>query len=232
MKKRILLFLPLLVLMSCKTMINIPNYVTSKELASLTIGSTKQEVRTALGNTNPFDILTGWSQGCEIHHYKYKHAKIECSASEADQASGLTVGRKLYDPNEGNAYLIYKYGKLNAVFTDVGKAELMQLIKDISRMEDVCSEKGLRGCTDPESLNYNEDAVISDGSCEYCPCNYVKNPNYNKKRPVSDCNTKCIPVEKPKTEEPKKECTKCDIIEKLSTGKAGVNVNLNIPEEN
>lgn len=230
MKKTLLLIIPVFILSSCKTYVSIPNFVSSKELASLTIGSTKGVVKSNLGNTNPFDILAGWSQGCEVHHYKYKQAKIECAALEASLVSGLTVGRKLYGASEGNAYLIYKNGKLRSVLTDIGKEQLVTLMKDVTKITDVCSEKGLRGCTDPESLNYNEDAIISDETCEYCPCDYIKNPEYNKNRPISSCNTKCIPVIKPKVEEPKKECSNCDLIDRLSNGKAEVNVNLNLPE--
>ena len=232
MKNTLLLLISALIFSSCRTFVSIPNYVSSKELASLTIGSSKAVVKSNLGNTNPYDILAGWSQGCEVHHYKYKQAKLECAPSEANLASGLNVGRKLYGANEGNAYLIYKNGKLSSLVTDIGKAELVDLMKDVTKMTDVCSEKGLRGCTDPASLNYNEDAIIADTTCEYCPCDFIKNPDYNKNRPVSTCNTKCIPVPKPKVEEDKKECTKCDIIERLSTGKAGVNVNLNLPADN
>ncbi len=232
MKKTLLLIIPALILSSCRTFVSIPNYVSSKELASLTIGSTKGVVKSNLGNTNPFDILAGWSQGCEVHQYKYKQAKLECAASEESLVSGLTLGRKLYGSNEGNAYLIYKNGKLSSLLTDIGKEQLVDLMKDVTKITDLCSEKGLRGCTDPESLNYNEDAIISDESCEYCPCDFIKNPAYNKNRPIASCNTKCIPVIKPKVEEAKKECSKCDIIDRLSNGKAGINVNLNLPADN
>tara|TARA_B100000497_G_C7522719_1_gene317532 strand:- start:237 stop:806 length:570 start_codon:yes stop_codon:yes gene_type:complete len=74
------------------------------------------------------------------------------------------------------------------------------------------------GCTDKDALNYNKDANIDDGSCEYpfveilgctdstaanyysqantddnscvyCPCDYIKNPSYDPKKP---CNEVCI----------------------------------------
>ena len=234
MKQTLLILVSTLVLSSCKTFLTIPNYVSSKELASLTIGSTKNQVKTNLGNTSPFDILAGWSQGCEVHHYKYKQTQKELFPAEEDLESGLTNGRKLYPNNDANAYLVYKNGKLSSLLTDIGKGELEELLKDVTKITDVCSEKNLRGCMDPESLNYNEDAIIADGNCEYCPCDFVKNPDYNKNRPVSSCNTKCIAVKKPveNAVEKKKPCSNCDIIDRLSNGKAGVNVNLNLSEDN
>ena len=133
MKQTLLILVSTLVLSSCKTFLTIPNYVSSKELASLTIGSTKNQVKTNLGNTSPFDILAGWSQGCEVHHYKYKQTQKELFPSEEDLESGLTNGRKLYPNKDANAYLVYKNGKLNSLYTVIGKAELEQLLKETSR---------------------------------------------------------------------------------------------------
>ena len=47
----------------------------------------------------------------------------------------------------------------------------------------VCDELEVLGCTDPEALNYNEEATEDDGSCEYPP-NYegvivINEINYN-----------------------------------------------------
>ena len=39
-------------------------------------------------------------------------------------------------------------------------------------------------------LNYNPDAVEDNLSCEYCPCDYKPNPNYDPKR---NCEERCIP---------------------------------------
>mgnify|MGYP003348759244 FL=1 len=93
------------------------------------------------------------------------------------------------------------------------------------------------------ALNYNKEAKIDNGTCEYCPCGWQVNANYNDRRPVSECNQKCVETEEHKREaEAKKEkeeaerlrkieegrrCTNCDLIEKLMNGKGG-NVNLNL----
>ena len=107
---------------------------------------------------------------------------------------------------------------------------------------------------DPQSINYNEEAIVDDGNCEYCPCDFVKNPNYDKNKAAGSCqanNLKCIPVKKPgdnAVKKPgdnsnsgdnsvngngkKKSCSNCDILDRLSNGKAGVNVNLNLSGDN
>jgi hypothetical protein len=243
MKQTLLILLSTLVLSSCRTFLTIPNYVSSKELASLTIGSTKNQVKTNLGNTSPFDILAGWSQGCEVHHYKYKQTQKEQFPSEEDLESGLTNGRKLYANNDANAYLVYKNGKLSSLLTDIGKSELEQLLKDVTKITAVCSEKNIRGCMDPQSINYNEEAIIDDGNCEYCPCDFEKNPSYDKNKAAGSCqanNLKCIPVKKPGNSvvkkpvetEKKKSCNTCDILDRLSNGKAGINANINLSGDN
>jgi hypothetical protein len=111
----------------------------------------------------------------------------------------LSSGKLQYDKPE-DAYLVYKNGKLSTLITDAGKKGLEALMDDVVGVKNACSEKGLAGCMDPESINYNKDAVISDGNCEYCPCDFVKNPNYDKNKPAASCQTnnlKCIPVKKP-----------------------------------
>jgi hypothetical protein len=109
--------------------------------------------------------------------------------------------------------------------TNAGKKDLERLLNDVEKVSDLCTEKGLRGCTDPMSINYNPDAIVSDGSCEYCPCNYIKNPNFNPNQAVSECNSKCVPADGGKKDD--KGCSNCDIIEKLSNS-ANVNLNINM----
>ena len=47
----------------------------------------------------------------------------------------------------------------------------------------------IRGCVDSLALNYDETANTDDGSCEYCPCDYIMNPDYD---PNKACNEPCI----------------------------------------
>ena len=72
MKNIAIILLIVISLSSCQVYKIVPNYVSSKELANVTIGQTKEQVRTTLGKTNPYDILAGWSRDCEVHQYNYK----------------------------------------------------------------------------------------------------------------------------------------------------------------
>ena len=219
MKKITLIMITALFLNSCITFKTVPNFVSSKELAALTIGTSKAQVKINLGNTSPYDILAGWSQDCEVHQYKYKKSCHKLSAKNQNLESGLSSGQLQYEKPE-DAYLVYKNGKLSSLITDAGKKDLELLMDDVVGVKDACNEKGVAGCMDPESINYNKNAVVSDGSCKYVECGLKVNPNFNKKRPISECNLEFIPI-KPKTAnieaEKKKECTNCDIIEGIAS---------------
>lgn len=216
-------------LVSCKTTIQ-PMYVTTGEVASLNTGMTKQEARAQLGNLNPHDILMAQEGGCEVHQYKYKTPEKIVSSVRADKKGGLTEGRKQY-VDESDVFLIYKNNKLTSVVTNAGKADAIKLMQDIAAAQALCNESGLKGCTDPASLSYNPNAVIDDGSCTYCECGSIPNPNYNPNRPDSECNSKCIKVESvEQSNDP--GCTNCDLIDKLSKTNANVNINVSLPTDN
>jgi len=224
-----------------KTPIN--NCVTSAELSNLNIGMSKSQALEALGQTYPYDVLAGDFDGCEVFQYKYKKPKKKSKAGDVGRLS-LTEGLRLF-VDESDAYLLFKEGKLEMVLTAIGRAQVMDLLKQTKDMEDACAETGLRGCTDTQALNYNESAIIESGTCEYCPCYYEMNPDFNKKRPVSDCNARCVPI---RTEEfvngelvvkvggkvvnnnkqDVKTCNDCDIIEQLANSKANVNVTIDM----
>jgi hypothetical protein len=230
-KKLFFISLVSLSIVSCKTAIQ-PNYVSTSEVASLNIGMTKQDAKTVLGNLSPFDILMAEQGGCEVHQYKYKTPAKEISSTSAMRTEGLTEGKKKY-VKESDVFLVYKNGKLESVLTDAGKSDAMKLIEQIDETKAVCSEEGLKGCTDPASLNYNPNAIIDDGKCEYCPCGTIVNKNYNPKLPISECNQKCVKIAV--TEEAKdnneSDCTNCELIEKLAKANANVNINLELPAE-
>ena len=244
----LLLMLVVLALQSCKpgqmavskTASN--NCVTSAELSSLNVGMSKSQVVETLGGTYPYDVLAGDFDGCEVYQYKYKKPKKKTKASDTGRTS-LTEGLRMF-VDEQDAYLLFREGKLEVVMTTIGKGEVMNIIRDAAKIKEACAESDLRGCTDEEALNFKEDAIMEDGTCEYCPSYYQINPEFNPKRPVSDCNPKCIPI---RTEEvvdgvvvvtvagviinhqgSSKTCSDCDIIETLANSKANVNVTLDL----
>ena len=220
---------------SCKSSITsvfdsstVPMYVTTGELASLNAGISKEEAISKLGNLSPYDVLIAEEKGCEVHHYKYKRPAKEVQPTKANKLEGLKEGEKRYR-DVSDAYLIYKNGKLETVLTESGKKDVLNLLSDIAAAQAVCSEAGLKGCTDPQSLTYNPNAIFDDGSCEYPPCGFEINPNFNPKRPVGECNQKYIKIAKTEDKDKKEEgCTNCDLIEKLSKANANININLDV----
>lgn len=225
-------------LFSCKTTI-VPVCVSSGELASLNTGMSKEEAKTKLGGTYPFDILMAEQSGCELHHYKYKKPAKSIDSDLANKSEGLSQGQRKY-VDESDAYILYKNGKLESIHTNIGKKDAVDLLANISSIHNTCSESGLKGCTDPNSLSYNPSAVIDDGSCEYCPCGYMPNPNFNSNRKEGECNQRCIEIENDDENDSEdsdasgseKGCSNCDIIEKLSNSKANVSINLNLENDN
>jgi len=216
-------------LMSCKTTIQ-PMYVSTAELASLNVGMNKVDAKAKLGNLNPHDILMSEEGGCEVHQYKYKTPAKMILMARANTKDGLYDGNKKY-VDESDAYLVYKNGMLESVLTNAGKADIHQLLTDISANRAVCNEVGLRGCMDPMSINYNPNAIIDNGSCKYCECGYELNPDFNPNRPVSDCNQQCVKLQKENSTD-NQECTNCDLIDKLSKANANVNINFQLPDIN
>ena len=219
-----------LTFVSCKTAIQ-PNYVTTKEVASLNTGMSKDETKSILGNLSPFDILMAQQGGCEVHLYKYKSPAKEISSSLSTKKEGLSDGDRKF-VKESDVYLVFKNGKLESVLTNIGKSDASKLIGQVDELQSVCSEEGLKGCTDPASLNYSSNAIFDDGSCEYCACGTTKNPDFNANRPISDCNQKCIKTTKEDDKQESNNCSNCDIIDKLTKANTNVNINLQLPTDN
>lgn len=203
----------------------VPNYVTSIELANLKVGDSKIKCVETLGGQYPFNVLTADYNGCEVYQYMYKKPKHKFKMSDMGRES-LGGGTRMYNA-PSNAYLMFKNGALELVVTDMGWEDAMKLIDDLGDVRAACREEGLRGCTDNLALNFDEGAVIDNGSCEYPPCGYALNPAFNPKKPVSECNSRFISIkEEVVVEEGMKECSDCDIIEKLVGGNANINVTL------
>ncbi len=220
------LAIPIVTMTSCSEMAVVPNYVTPTELASLNAGMSKEQVRSSLANLYPHDILASDETGCEIVMYKYKSPAKKTPGSYAKKERGLTEGDKHYT-KENNAYLFFKNGYLETVLTGAGQTDALPLIENMDAFVENCQKSdGGSGCTDPEAINFDELAIIDNGKCEYCPCGSVLNPAFNPKRPVSDCNAKCLSLEEKKKED---GCTNCDILKQLMDSKANINLNMTMP---
>jgi outer membrane protein assembly factor BamE (lipoprotein component of BamABCDE complex) len=218
--------IPIATLSSCAEMTTVPNYVTPTELSNLNSGMSKEQVRSSLANLYPHDILASDETGCEIVMYKYKTPAKKTPGSYAKKERGLTEGDKYYT-KENNAYLFFKNGYLETVLTGAGQGDALPLLENMDAFVENCQKSdGGMGCTDPEALNFDELAIIDNGKCEYCPCGSILNPAFNPKRPVSDCNTKCLSSEE-KKQEP--GCTNCDILKQLMDSKANINLNMTMP---
>ena len=65
----------------------------------------------------------------------------------------------------------------------------------------------LPGCTDKEAFNFNPDATVDDGSCEYMGCTDPKATNYNPKATIDDgsCLFEDTPPQPPPPPPPPKE---------------------------
>ena len=204
-----------------------PMFVSAIELSELSTGMTKDEARSTLGGQNPYDILVAFEDGCELHQYKYLKPSKEISIFKSNKSEGLNEGERKYLFEDNDAFILYKNGTLESVLTNVGKKDALKVLSDYTSSQVLCVNNELvKGCTDPKSLSYNPDAMIDDGKCEYPPCGYEINENFNPKRPISDCNqkyTKILVIEEIVEEN---ECDNCDIIEKLSKSNATLNITL------
>ena len=200
----------------------ISEFTDITKLSSLSAGLTKVQVLALLDGMYPYEIYQS-NESCEIHSYLYREINREFEYELVTSESSLTSGIPVYgtgDDQEYNAYIIYRNGKLENVVTEETN------IKSLVCFEDVCSTDEnfiicmVRGCMDEKASNYNPEANMDDGSCDYpiilgctdpqatnynpeanednknandcdyCPCDYKKNPDYNSER---DCGEKCIP---------------------------------------
>jgi hypothetical protein len=223
MRKILLTFIVLFVWSTAEA--QVPNYVTSIELANLKVGDNKMRCVETLGGQYPFNILSADFNGCEVYHYMYKKPKHKFKLSDMGRES-LNGGTRMYN-TPSDAYLVFKNGLLELVVTDIGWEDAMKLVDDLGEVRAACREEGLRGCTDELALNFEDGAVIDDGSCEYPPCGYALNPDFNPKKPVSECNSRFISIkEEESVESEVTQCSDCDMIEKLVGGNASINVTL------
>jgi hypothetical protein len=236
--KMLLMFLMLgIVFTSCKTVL-VPQYVKVENISKLQVGMDKTAVLSQLENTYPSDILNGTGE-CEIHEYLYlKPHRSLFNISNVLSREELTSGTEKYN-GESKAIIIFRDQKLATVYTDGGIDEVASLLTVHNNIDEECENETTitKGCMDPMSLSYDPDALEDDGSCEYCECGFVVNPAYNDKRPISECNARCIDqdlidengniLSKKNTEvEEGKQCDECDLIDAIKGSGATINIEM------
>jgi hypothetical protein len=209
-----------------------PHCVKPNELSALNVGMNKEEARATLNNQYPHDVLASDDEGCEIVTYKYKTPGKKTFFLAIPKRIGLVSGSPIYR-SENTAYLFFKEGKLETVLTGSGQKDGIPVVQDMNAfMDDCVKSDGGKGCTDPEALNFDVEAILDDGKCEYCPCGTYMNAEFNSRRPESDCNKRCLPVPSQiVVAESEEECSNCEIIKALAESKANVSVNLELNDK-
>ena len=224
--------LPLLLgLASCSPKAMDPFYTEMGQALSLKAGMSKEQARQTLG-VYPFDILHQQFDGCEVHHYLYqdRFRKLSDKKWSKNLVDGTPVKR-----NRNDLYLIFRDDQLETFFSGSGKdaKPLLDLKNDLMY---VCGnpefvEGPVYGCTDPSSLNYNPDATAEDNSCEYCPCDYVKNPWFDAKRKCGEpCISESAYRKQLKELGTNEDCDICEILQQglgSSSGNVKIDLHLN-----
>jgi hypothetical protein len=220
-----------LALSSCKSTL-ITQHVTTEQLTKLEPGMNKDQALAVFTGLYPYDILMGTDEGCEVHLYKYWKPSRKLLRANLQLDAYLTSGRKMY-VKEADAFVFYKDGKIALVSTEGNKGKYINMLETHAADVKACAGP-VKGCTDPTSLTFNPDATEDDGSCQFCECGLIANPDYDPNRAKSDCNQPCLPMDEngnPIRWTPTgasganhagDDCNLCDMI------KAGEKVTLNI----
>lgn len=212
---QLLLISTAIMLASCSEYVLVPQYVTVEKLNALESGMTKEAVSASL-NVDPYDVFHSTENGCELYSYKYLHRFQEINSKNKHNRGALRGNTLVYE-NESDAFLYFEDGKLKDLVVDRAKVNH----KFVESLIESCNGP-VEGCTDYTALNFNAAAVIDDESCEYCPCGFYKNPNYN---PKNACEQECLEIE---VEEEEDDCSICDVI-KESSGDVNISVNTTAP---
>jgi hypothetical protein len=211
-KKLVYFFLLLLFISSCfiSEKVTLPQYVTVEKINSLQNGMTKTEVANKMG-VAPFDVYHASENGCELYSYKYVLNDQKIRPVDSDRRAGLR-GNQAHYTQPKDVYVYFKNNRLVDIITDLGLEHGTELDAFGNILEASCT--GPSGCTDVEALNYNKDATSDNGSCKYCPCDHIKNPDYD---PIRKCGDICIPINQPQAKSEDDDCSICDIVKNASS---------------
>ena len=209
-----LFFLAIVIVMSsCSEYVIVPQYVSVEKLNALKSGMSKDQVSNNL-SVEPYDAYHSTENGCELYSFKYLHKYQEINPKNKTQKGALRNNVIVY-ADENDAFLYFEDGLLKNLIISGGKAD-----NDfVSELITACNGP-VSGCDDDTALNFNENAIINDGSCKYCPCDYIKNPNYNSN---NTCEEECMPTTSDEAVAADDDCSLCDII-KESDGNVTINV--------
>jgi hypothetical protein len=210
-KKIIYFFSLLLIVSSCSDRITIPQYVTVEKINSLQNGMSKTVVANKMG-VAPFDAYHALESGCELYSYKYVLKDQKIRPEDSDRRAGLK-GNQDYFAHPKNVYVYFENNKLVDIITDLGLEYGTDLDAFGNTLESSC-DGPISGCTDVEALNYNKGANADDGSCKYCPCDQIKNPDYDS---VRKCGDQCISINQSKSTSEEDDCSICDIVKNASS---------------
>jgi hypothetical protein len=210
--------LAILASVGCSEYTTVPQYVSVEKLNLLDPGMDKSAVSKALGAL-PFDAYHSTESGCELYSYKYLHKKQEIKPDKKEDETSLKGNEVVYE-DANDAFLYFEEGKLTSIIT----ANADHDREFVAELDKACLGP-IRGCTDAEALNYNDEADEDDDSCEYCPCGFYMNPDYDEKR---ECGERCLPEEVEEVEEEDEEdCSLCDLVQTANS-----NVTLNVTAAN
>lgn len=214
----------LFIVSSCSDRITLPQYVTVEKLNSLQNGMSKIEVANKM-DVAPFDAYHSLESGCELYSYKYVLNNQKIRSENIDRKDGLR-GNIDYFEDPKDVYVYFKNSKLVDIITDLGMKYGTDLDDFGNILEASCSGP-ISGCTDATALNYNKDATADNGTCEFCPCDQMKNPEYD---PIRKCGDICIPIKQEGEDidgsgsrSADDDCSICDIVKN-----AGANTTINV----
>lgn len=193
-----------------------PEFTTTDRLMRLSAGMTKNQVLSSL-EIYPYELLYNTEENCEVQVYKVaieqrSHFRVQDKEGTRDQ---LDQGTPYYNEVQ-DVYVYFKNGLLDVFIVKEKESEIYGLLSFENTLAQACDNKvvtiesikeyeggdsplivevapPVSGCMDEKSLNFNPDAQIDDGSCEYCECGFEP-ARLSDIEKLADCPP-CLPSE-------------------------------------